>query len=69
MLESFNDWQHGYLKIEVTEQQIDVKYIAVDDPKSGDASPQTPAKPYDGFTIDLENGDVVTTVPPPSSGP
>jgi acid phosphatase type 7 len=69
VLESFNDWQHGYLKIEVTEQQIDVKYIAVDDPKAGDTPPQTPAKPYDGFTYDLESGAIVTTVQPPSSVP
>ena len=52
-LEAFNDWQHGYLLIEVTEKNILGEYIAIDDPAPGDKPPQTQVKPYDTFSIDL----------------
>jgi len=52
-LERFNDWQHGYLIIEVTDKHIDGKYIAVDDPNSATELPQKQVEPYDTFTIPL----------------
>ena len=52
-LEAFNDWQHGYLLIEVTKTKISGEYIAVDDPAPGDKPPQKQVKAYDLFSIDL----------------
>ena len=52
-LEAFNDWQHGYLLIEVTDKAIDGSYIAVDDPKAGDKPPQHQVVPYDQFHIPI----------------
>jgi acid phosphatase type 7 len=50
-LESFNDFQHGYLLIDVTPNSILGSYIAVDDPQPGQAVPTKPAKPYDTFKV------------------
>jgi hypothetical protein len=52
-LEAFNDWQHGYLLVEVTDQNIKGQYIAVDDPKPGDQPPTKRPKPYDSFVVNL----------------
>jgi hypothetical protein len=52
-LDSFNDWQHGYLILDVRPKKISGSYIAVDDPKSGDPVPTKPASPYDTFEINL----------------
>jgi len=50
-LEAFNDWQHGYLLMEVTDRQITGRYFAVDDPQPGMQPPQKQIDPYDTFTI------------------
>jgi len=50
-LESFNDFQHGYLKIEVTPGKIVGEYFAVDDPTPATVMPTAPVAPYDTFTI------------------
>ncbi len=51
-LDKFNDFQHGYLILDVTPKKIACSYIAVDDPKAGDAVPSLPiAKPYDTFDV------------------
>ena len=52
-LDAFNDWQHGYLLIEITNKRITGEYFAVDDPKPGDQPPQKQVKPYDTFHVDL----------------
>ena len=52
-LDCFNDFQHGYLLLDVRENKILGKYIAVDDPRAGDPVPTRPAKPYDEFAIRL----------------
>ena len=52
-LDRFNDFQHGYVLIDVQENKILGKYIAVDDPRAGDPVPTRPAKPYDEFAITL----------------
>jgi len=52
-LEAFNDWQHGYLLIEVTDKEINGEYLAIDDPKAGDKPPDKQVKPYDTFSIAL----------------
>jgi hypothetical protein len=51
-LDSFNDFQHGYLLIDVGVTEIRGSYIAVDDPKPGAAVPTVPLKPYHTFKID-----------------
>jgi acid phosphatase type 7 len=51
-LDKFNDWQHGYLLIDVREDQILGSYMAVNDPTSA-AVPTVQVKPYDTFTIKL----------------
>jgi len=48
-LDSFNDFQHGYLIIDVRRNKIHGSYIAVDDPRPGSPVPTKPAKPYDAF--------------------
>jgi hypothetical protein len=53
VLERFNDWQHGYLIVDVRKDKILGSYIAVDDPAAGDAIPTAPAKPFDRFEITL----------------
>lgn len=50
-LDSFNDWQHGYLILDVRPDKILGSYIAVDDPQSGDTVPTKSADPYDTFEI------------------
>jgi acid phosphatase type 7 len=50
-LDKFNDFQHGYLILDVTEQKIEGSYIAVPDPKAGDPVPSQPLDPYDTFTV------------------
>jgi hypothetical protein len=52
-LEAFNDWQHGYLLIEVIDKAINGSYLAVDDPKAGDTPPQTQVNAYDTFSVPL----------------
>lgn len=53
ILERFNDFQHGYLLIDVRQTKILGSYIAVDDPKAGDPVPTHRARPYDTFEIAL----------------
>ncbi len=50
-LDKFNDFQHGYLILDVTKDKIAGSYIAVPDPKSGDPVPAEPLAPYDTFTV------------------
>ena len=50
-LDSFNDFQHGYLLIDVGANEITGSYVSVDDPAAGVAAPTAPPKPYDTFTI------------------
>ena len=52
-LEKFNDFQHGYLLLDVRPDKILGSYIAVNDPGAGPAVPTQPAKPYDTFQINL----------------
>lgn len=52
-LDSFNDFQHGYLLIDVRPGQILGSYIAVDDPTAAMPRPTAPGKPYDTFTIPM----------------
>jgi hypothetical protein len=53
LLESFNDFQHGYLVIDVRKDRILGKYIAVNDPTPTDPVPPPPMAPYDTFEIAL----------------
>jgi hypothetical protein len=32
LLENFNDWRHGYLRIAVTPKKVRAEYVAVPDP-------------------------------------
>jgi acid phosphatase type 7 len=50
-LDKFNDFQHGYLILDVTKDKISCSYIAVDDPKAGDPVPAHPIGPYDTFEV------------------
>jgi predicted phosphodiesterase len=51
LLENFNDWQHGYLRVTVTLKKIRVDYIAVPDPS---LSPKNQIlAPYDSVEVDL----------------
>ncbi|HLW64043.1 MAG TPA: metallophosphoesterase [Gemmataceae bacterium] len=52
-LDSFNDFQHGYLIIDVRENQILGSYIAMDDPTGGTMVPTKKIKAYDEFKIKL----------------
>ncbi|MBI1744349.1 metallophosphoesterase [Candidatus Acetothermia bacterium] len=52
-LEKFNDFQHGYLIIDVREDKILGSYIAVDDPVSGHRVPTRRPQPYDQFRIPI----------------
>jgi hypothetical protein len=52
-LEAFNDWQHGYLLVEVTNRAINGQYMAVNDPQAGDTPPQTQVQPYDTFSVPI----------------
>jgi acid phosphatase type 7 len=54
-LEKFNDFQHGYLVIDVREDKIIGRYMAIDEPGFGDAVPTKPTKPYDEFEILLQH--------------
>jgi hypothetical protein len=51
LLESFNDAQHGYLTITVTDQELTLDYYAVPDP--GDADKVKHLKPFDSVTVKL----------------
>jgi len=55
-LDKFNDFQHGYLILDVTKNQIAGSYIAVPDPAAGDPVPANPLAPYDTFSIPLGKG-------------
>jgi hypothetical protein len=55
-LDSFNDFQHGYLIVDVEPHQITCSYIAVEDPSPQNQHPTQPPKPYDTFVIPLPNG-------------
>ena len=50
-LDKFNDFQHGYLILDVTPGKIACSYIAVNDPKAGDPVPARPLDPYDTFEV------------------
>jgi acid phosphatase type 7 len=52
-LDKFNDFQHGCLTIDVREDKIIGRYVAVDDPTSSDPVPTSPPEPYDNFEIPL----------------
>jgi hypothetical protein len=52
-LDSFNDFQHGYLIIDVREDQILGSYVGVNDPAAGISVPKAPPKPYDTFKVSL----------------
>ena len=51
LLENFNDWQHGYLRVTVTLKKIRVDYIAVPDPSLSPKNQILP--PYDSVEVDL----------------
>lgn len=51
ILDKFNDFQHGYLVIDVRKDKIQGSYIGIDDPTAGTMVPTAPAKPYDTFQI------------------
>jgi hypothetical protein len=55
-LEKFNDFQHGYLLIDVSEDKIAGSYFAVDDPTAATMVPTKRIKPYDEFEIKLYRG-------------
>ncbi len=48
VLESFNDSQHGYLRITVTKKSIACEYVAVPDPSTPKSGP---LKAFDSLTI------------------
>jgi hypothetical protein len=50
-LESFNDSQHGYLRITVTKKSIVCEYVAVPDPSTPKAGP---LKAFDSLTINTK---------------
>jgi hypothetical protein len=50
-LESFNDSQHGYLRITVTKKAIQLDYVAVPDPNGNAAG--AVLEPYDSVTVKL----------------
>jgi acid phosphatase type 7 len=52
-LDKFNDFQHGYLLIDVRQDKILGSYIAVDDPTAATMVPTKRVKPYDEFEIAL----------------
>lgn len=52
-LEKFNDFQHGYLIVDVRTDKIILSYVAVDDPKAGDPVPTKPAPAYETLEIPL----------------
>ena len=52
-LDKFNDFQHGYLILDVRPDKILGSYIGVDDPTASTPVPTKPAQPYDKFTITL----------------
>jgi hypothetical protein len=52
-LEKFNDFQHGYLIIDVREDRILGSYVAVNDPAPGEGVPTQRPKPYDQFEVRL----------------
>jgi acid phosphatase type 7 len=49
MLESFNDSDHGYLRITVTKQDITLDYVTVPDPSTNPKDAVLP--PYDSVTV------------------
>jgi hypothetical protein len=50
-LESFNDSQHGYLRVTVTKRKITLDYIAVPDPSENPKD--SILKPYDTVEVTL----------------
>jgi hypothetical protein len=50
LLQSINDWQHGYLRVAVTPKKIKLDYIAVSDP-STNPKDQVLA-PFDSVAVD-----------------
>jgi hypothetical protein len=51
VLESFNDSQHGYLRITVTKKSIACEYVAVPDPSTPKSGP---LKAFDSLTINTK---------------
>jgi hypothetical protein len=51
LLESFNDWQHGYLRVTVTPKKITLDYIAVPDPSTNPKDQVL--DPFDSVEVDL----------------
>jgi hypothetical protein len=51
LLESFNDWQHGYLRVAVTPKKIKLDYIAVPDPSTNPKDQVL--DPFDSVEVDL----------------
>jgi hypothetical protein len=54
-LDKFNDFQHGYLILDVTKDEIAGSYIAVPDPAAGDPVPSKPLDPYDTFSVPVRH--------------
>jgi hypothetical protein len=50
-LESFNDSEHGYLRVTVTKKTITLDYVAVPDPSEN--PPDAFLKPYDSVTVNF----------------
>lgn len=55
-LDKFNDFQHGYLILDVTKDKIAGSYIAVPDPTAANSIPTKPLVPYDTFLVPLGKG-------------
>ncbi len=53
ILEKFNDTQHGYLLLDVNQDQISGSYIGVDDPSAAKPAPTERGAAYDTFEIAL----------------
>ncbi len=51
LLQNFNDWQHGYLRVAVTPKKIKLDYIAVPDPATNPKDQVL--EPYDSVEVDL----------------
>ena len=52
-LDCFNDFQHGYLVVDVRSDKIICQYIAIDDPTQATMNPTKKLEPYDSFEIPL----------------
>jgi hypothetical protein len=53
-LDCFNDFQHGYLTVDVRPDKIICQYVAIDDPTQATMNPTEKLDPYDEFEIPLK---------------